>query len=143
MSDDSTVQVERPITITLVNPETGELGAVVSGLPSDIAPMVTGPFIEGAFDGTTHRVDIDTRQLVELPPRAPLLHELRQARNEMLDTWRWTVMPDSPLTESNIAQWLTWLRALHVALKDVGEDQTAGFAWPHRPDLIYASGNEE
>lgn len=127
-------------TVTLVNLETGEFGPVISGAEADIAPMLTAPYIDGAFDAAALRLDIETGDIVPAAPRAPLLHELRQERNEMLDAWRWTVMPDSPLSPANQAEWLDWLRAMQAALRDVSAEQTAGFAWPPRPALVYADG---
>ncbi|MCX7284411.1 MAG: phage tail assembly chaperone [Novosphingobium sp.] len=130
-------------TVTLVNLETGAFGPVISGAEADIAPMLSAPYIDGAFDAMTQRLDIETGEIVAAAPRAPLLHELRQQRNEMLDAWRWTVMPDSPLSESSKAAWLAWLRALQAVLQDVTPEQTAGFAFPDQPALIYAEGGAE
>lgn len=126
--------------VTLVNPETGTFGPVISGTEEDILPLLSSPFVDGAFDAATQRLDPASGQVIARAPRAPMLHELRQERNELLDAWRWTVMPDSPLAPANQAAWLDWLRAVQASLRDVGPDQTAGFTFPARPPLVYAEG---
>lgn len=126
--------------VTLVNVETGTFGPVISGTEEDILPLLSSPFVDGVFDATTQQMDPASGQIIAREPRAPMIHELRQARNELLDAWRWTVMPDSPLSKANQADWLDWLREMQACLRDVGPDQTAGFIFPARPQLVYADG---
>lgn len=124
-------------TITLFDQSTGALGAVVCGSEEDIAASLALPYVEGSWDRLAFKVDLETLDLVPIPPRAPMLYELRQRRNELLDTWRWTIMPDSPLTPQNQAQWLVWLKSLQSCLRDVTEQDTASFTFPAKPDLHY------
>jgi len=40
------------------------------------------------------------------------MNELRNVRNKMLSDSDWTVMPDSPLSDSKQAEWKTYRQAL-------------------------------
>lgn len=124
-------------TITLFDASTGDLGAVVCGSEEDIAEALASDYIEGSWDRLKWRLDLETLDLIEAPARPPMLYELRQRRNALLDTWRWTIMPDSPLTPQNQAQWLVWLKSLQSCLRDVTEQDTASFTFPAKPDLHY------
>lgn len=120
-------------TITIYDAKTGQLGPVISGHPDDL-PEVTA-FVEGAHDAAAARYDTETNKIVEAPPLPPHINELRQRRNEMLDSYRWTIMPDSPLTEGCKDQWLQWMTSLHGLLVDVTD--TSAVVWPPMPQLEY------
>lgn len=59
---------------------------------------------------------------------------LKAERNIVLDGFRWTIMPDSPLTAENQAEWVAWMRALHRMTVDF---QPSDWSWPARPDLEF------
>lgn len=120
-------------TVTIYDPLTGRLGPVLSGHPDDIP--VVGQYVEGSYSADEYVFDLDARKLVRRGPQPPNLNELRQQRNELLDAYRWTVMPDSPLTEECKAEWLTWLGQLHTLLIDVVD--TASVVFPPKPSLEY------
>lgn len=120
-------------TVTIYDPLTGQLGPVLSGHPDDIP--VVGQSVEGAYSADEYAFDLDARKLVKRGPRPPNLNELRQQRNELLDAYRWTVMPDSPLTEESKTEWLAWLGQLHTLLIDVVD--AASVVFPPKPALEY------
>jgi Phage tail assembly chaperone protein len=126
-------------TITLYNGQTGILGPIITGSEEEIANMLAFEHIEGAFDSTKFRINLQTKQLEEITePRKPLLHELRNKRDDILNTYRWTVMPDSPLSEQNQQEWMTYLKALQSLLKDVTPETTNSVVWPEKPQYQYA-----
>lgn len=126
-------------TITLYNALTGELGPIITGTDEDIQEALQFTHIEGAFDNTKYKVNVLTNTLEEITePRKPLLFELRNKRNEMLDNLRWTIMPDSPLSESNKQEWLLYLKSLQSLLVDVTSETTDQVIWPEQPAFIYA-----
>ena len=45
------------------------------------------------------------------------MNELRNVRNKMLSDSDWTVMPDSPLSDSKQAEWKTYRQALRDMTK--------------------------
>ena len=126
-------------TITIFNPETGELGPVLSSdgpigrYDANKNPL----FIEGEYDITTKKLDLITRKVVDKLPSKPLLHELQNKRNNLLDTYRWTIMPDSPLSESNKSEWLLWLQNLQSILVGITEENTDTVIWPEKPNYEY------
>lgn len=122
-------------TITLFDPVTGELGAVLSGHSDDLPQNVSA--IDGSYDGLTQRVDVATRRVVDKAPPPPQMFELRQRRNELLDAYRWTIMPDSPLSAACQAQWAAWLQSLHSLLLDVTDPATV--VWPEMPGYEYST----
>lgn len=126
-------------TITLYNALTGELGPIITGTDEDIQEALQFTHIEGAFDNTKYKVNVLTNTLEEITEaRKPLLFELRNKRNEMLDNLRWTIMPDSPLSESNKQEWLLYLKSLQSLLVDVTPETTDQVIWPEQPAFIYA-----
>jgi hypothetical protein len=125
-------------TITIFDQTTGKFGPTFSGSEEDIADMLLLPHIDGAYDSTKYKVNLATMQVEEIAEAPkPLLHELRNARNEMLDNFRWTVMPDSPLTEGNKAEWLQWLKDLQGILVGITSETTDTVVWPTKPSYVY------
>lgn len=125
-------------TITLFDQNTGKFGPIFSGSEEDIADMLLLPHIDGAYDSTKYKLNLSNMQVEEITEaRKPLLHELRNIRNEMLDNYRWTIMPDSPLTEANKAEWLQWLQALQNVLVGVTPETTDTVVWPTKPNYQY------
>lgn len=122
-------------TITLFDPVTGELGPVLSGHPDDLPQNVSA--IEGSYDAQLQRVNVETRQIEAKPPPPPQMFELRQRRNELLDAYRWTIMPDSPLSVACQAQWAAWLQSLHSLLLNVTDPATV--VWPEMPEYEYST----
>ena len=122
-------------TITLYDPNTGEFGPIISGHPDDMPAYAN--FIEGAHDSQTKKLNLQTREVEDKAPPPLQLFELRQRRNELLDTYRWTIMPDSPLSSSCQAQWAAWLQSLHSLLMDVTDPATV--VWPEMPGYDYAT----
>lgn len=120
--------------ITMYNPNSGLLGPVIGGEPEDIADWLTKPHIVGAIDIKTKMLDLATMQLIQRPVVGPTISELRERRNRLLDSHRWTIAPDSPLTPKCQAEWLVWLKKMHKVLVD----QTDETLWPERPDYIYS-----
>jgi hypothetical protein len=123
-------------TITLYDPVSGEFGPIVTASDEDIEQYLTQPHREGQFSSTSHMVDVTTGEIVPrttAPP--PLLHEVRNERNHLLDNYRWTVAPDSPLTVECQAQWLSYLNCLHRLLVDY--PLGVGLVWPAKPSLEY------
>lgn len=126
-------------TITLYNALTGELGPVMTGTEEDLQEALQFTHIEGAFDSTKYKVNIQTNALEEITTsRKPLLFELRNKRNEMLDNLRWTIMPDSPLSETNKQEWLLYLKSLQSLLLGVTPETTDQVVWPTQPAFVYA-----
>ncbi len=125
-------------TITLFDQNTGKFGPILSGSEEDIADMLLLPHIEGSYDSTKYKLNLSNMQVEEITEaRKPLLHELRNIRNEMLDNFRWTVMPDSPLTEENKAEWLLWLKSLQSILVGITPETTDTVVWPTKPGYVY------
>lgn len=125
-------------TITLFDQATGKFGPIITGAEEDIADMLLLPHIDGAYDSTKYKLNLSNMQVEEITETAkPLLHELRNARNEMLDNFRWTVMPDSPLTEANKAEWLQWLKDLQGILVGITPETTDTVVWPTKPNYVY------
>ena len=63
---------------------------------------------------------------------------LKVERSRMLNEWRWTVAPDSPLSEACKAAFLAYLGTLHRMTIDSTPDV---WAWPETPALDYAEGS--
>lgn len=124
-------------TITIYDAKTGELGPVISGHPDDLPEALAS--IEGAHDAATKRYNVKTNKLEDREPPAPHINELRQKRNNLLDSYRWTVMPDSPLTDACQQAWMGWLKELHALLVDVTD--TNAVVWPDQPELEYKTEN--
>jgi hypothetical protein len=120
------------ITITMYDAETGIFGPIMSGSEEDM--VIRGNYLEGAYDGKVCRLDLSTMEVVPYTP-PPTYNELKQKRNELLDSYRWTIMPDSPLSESCQAQWMAWLESLHSLL--VGVTDFSSVTWPDMPPLEY------
>lgn len=126
-------------TITLFDQSTGKLGPVYSGSEEDIADILLLAHVEGSYDSTKYKVNLTTREVEEITePRKSLMHELRNQRDETLENYRWTIMPDSPLSESNKAQWLIWLKSLQSLLINVTPETTDSVVWPTKPTYEYA-----
>lgn len=123
-------------TITLYNALTGDLGFIMTGTEEDLHEALQLSHIEGAFDNTRFKINIVTKELEEITtPRKPLIHELRNKRNDLLNDYRWTIMPDSPL--SNQQEWLVYLQSLHSLLQSITPETTDQVIWPVRPQYIY------
>lgn len=126
-------------TITLYNALTGELGPIMTGTEEDLQEALQFTHVEGAFDNTKYKINIQTNTLEEITAsRKPLLFELRNKRNEMLDNLRWTIMPDSPLSETNKEEWLLYLKSLQNLLLGVTPETTDQVVWPTQPAFVYA-----
>lgn len=52
----------------------------------------------------------------------------RARRNQLLDKWRWTIMPDSPMSQECRDIFMAELRRLHRMTVDV--DNPVDFVWP-------------
>ena len=125
-------------TITLYNALTGELGPIMTGAEEDLGTALQLTYIDGAFDNTKFKVNVATKELEEiLAPRKPLIHELRNKRNDLLNDYRWTIMPDSPLTDNNKAEWLEYLKALQALLVNTTPETTDQVTWPTKPGYDY------
>ena len=103
-------------------------------VPAD-HPDAAGPLPEG-WDDTFW--DWQGGQWVHMPDvrREALLAHLRAERNRLLDLHRWTVTPDSPLSDENRAQWSDYLRALHRITVDFPDGENV--SWPEPPPLAYS-----
>lgn len=126
-------------TITLCNTVDFSLGAVITGTIEELSIYDSMPHIEGAFDNLIYRYDPVTNSAVirdEPLVRKPMLHELRNKRDELLENFRWTIMPDSPLSETNKAEWLAWLKCLQNLLRDFTPE--TNIEWPVKPGYEYA-----
>jgi hypothetical protein len=62
--------------------------------------------------------------------------ELKALRDRTLDRWRWTVLPDSPLTPECQQAFLDYLRAWHRMTVDA--ESPAEFKEPDLPAMEYA-----
>jgi hypothetical protein len=126
-------------TITIFNPETGELGPILTsdGFIGRYDENKNPLFIEGAYDISTKKLDLVTMEIVDKAPRKPLLHELQDKRNNLLDTYRWTIMPDSPLSETSKTEWLLWLQTLQSLLIGITDQTTDTVVWPEKPNYEY------
>lgn len=125
-------------TITLYNPVDQTLGAVITGTVEELEVYSSLPHIEGAFDNKLYKYDRHSNSAIprDTPLVAkPMLHELRNKRDEMLENFRWTIMPDSPLSESNKAEWLLWLKSLQNLLRNATEETEV--VWPTKPPYEY------
>lgn len=124
-------------SITLYDRKTGILAWVIND--SDRTKYEHMPFVEGAYDGSRFMVDVETGDIIDRPPPKPLYGELRQRRDQLLEENRWTIMPDSPLSIENQADWLLWLKAIQAILKDITDETTDTVVWPDQPEFIYAT----
>ena len=124
-------------TYTLYDKDTGEFGPIISGTEEDLFIYRAAHKIPGAHKGRTHKIDLVTRSIVSKDPRKPLLKELKDKRNALLDGYRWTVAPDSPLKASSKNDWLLWLKSLNGLLKNVTDETTDTVVWPEMPALDY------
>jgi hypothetical protein len=113
----------------------GQFGPMISGPAEELAEHLARPHLEGHFDAATQYYDIEAGEVKPKAPTRPILSELRNRRDHLLDAHRWTIMPDSPLTESCKSLWLTYLRSLHVLL--IGYDETFDIVWPETPGYEY------
>ena len=126
-------------TITLYSTVDNSFGAILTGTEEELDTYLSIPHIDGAYDNKIYKYDprsnaaeLRDAYLVE----KPLLHELRNQRDELLEGCRWTIMPDSPL--SNKEEWLVYLQTLQALLKDVTAETTDQVVWPEKPQYIYA-----
>jgi hypothetical protein len=62
--------------------------------------------------------------------------ELKAWRDRMLDRWRWTVAPDSPLSAECQTAWLAYLRGLHRMTVDA--KAPTEFKERDQPVMFYA-----
>ena len=60
---------------------------------------------------------------------------LKGQRNQELDRLRWTIMPDSPLTESCKTLWLAYLNSLHRMTVDFTDP--VDWVWGEQPPFVY------
>ena len=122
-------------TITFYNPQTGKLGPVITDDENIILQKISDfPFyLEGHHDIDNYLYDSQTNSLVD-KPIVLSENDLRTMRNSLLDSYRWTVMPDSPLTEGNKEDWLSYLRELQGMFKDGFPEN---IIWPDKPLFIY------
>lgn len=63
--------------------------------------------------------------------------EVKSRRSTLLDRNRWTIMPDSPLTQQNQAQWMIYLKNLHRLTLDNVDPKNV--TWPEPPSLEYSN----
>ena len=135
------------IKLTVYHPETGKIGGLVEVQnPDDAAFWMDQGFVlaPGHHDAATHFINPETgkpnkHKSDATRPQVPIERrwaEVRNRRTQLLDAWRWTVMPDSPLAADNQAEWLAWLKALHAVTK--GVEDPGGVVWPDQPALRYA-----
>lgn len=135
--------------ISLYDPETGTIKAHVSVTDLDNVDVYLRAgwgVAQGHHDPETHFINPETgrpntHKSDATRPQVPLERqwaEVRNRRNDLLDAWRWTVMPDSPLTAEEQAEWLAWLKALQAVTK--GVEAPRDVAWPEQPALRYAEG---
>lgn len=126
-------------TITLYDPVSGLLGPVITADDDAICQYTFDPdctWLEGAHDIKALMLDVATGGLVARTAPPPQLHEIQARRNQLLDSYRWTVMPDSPLTTQNQADWLQWLKSLQSLL--VKYPNGENLIWPEKPEYHYA-----
>lgn len=125
-------------TITLYHPVTGKLGPVITADDDAICQYTSDPdctWLDGAHDIKALRLDITTDTLVARLASPLQLHDIQARRNQLLDSYRWTVMPDSPLTQQNQAQWLQWLKSLQSILVNFPNGEN--LIWPEKPEYQY------
>jgi hypothetical protein len=126
-------------TITLYSTVDNSFGAIITGTEEELEIYLSFPHIEGAYDNKIYKYDhINNIAVLRESPliEKPLLHELRNQRDELLEGYRWTIMPDSPLANND--EWLVYLQALQALLKDVTAETTDQVVWPEKPQYIYA-----
>lgn len=66
--------------------------------------------------------------------------EMKARRDRMLDKWRWTILPDSPLTKNCQAEFKRYLFSWHRMTIDAAV--ISGFNEPDVPELEYAPVSE-
>lgn len=82
--------------------------------------------------------DTEQAALAELAPwDSPAGVEQKMHRDRTLDRWRWTVLPDSPLTGDNQTAWLAYLAVWHRMTVDAATP--ADFIEPEQPAMQYAT----
>jgi hypothetical protein len=126
-------------TITLYSTIDNSFGAILTGTEEELGTYLSIPHIDGAYDNKIYKYDPrnNTAILREVSlVDKPLLHELRNKRDELLEGYRWTIMPDSPLANND--EWLVYLQALQALLKGVTAETTDQVVWPEKPQYIYA-----
>lgn len=125
-------------TITLYDGFTGFFTGVITGEEDELKPYLGMPHLNGLFNKDNEFLNIFTKEVEPLERRPlppPLMHELRNKRDELLNDFRWTVMPDSPLTVENQVEWLAYLKSLQRLLKDVTNPSEV--VWPDKPGYIF------
>lgn len=122
-------------TVTFYNPENGKLGPIITDTEEVINEKTQQyPFyIEGHHDIDSFLYDIKTNTLIDKPFTLSD-NDLKHMRNSLLDSYRWTVMPDSPLTDDNKEEWLLYLKNLQSIFKDGIPELVE---WPVKPDFVY------
>mgnify|MGYP005989480327 CR=1 FL=1 len=84
--------------------------------------------IGGTYDGSIFSKKVITDDRTDAEKES----DVREERNALLSQSDWTVMPDSPLSDSDKASWQTYRQAL----RDVPDQ--AGFpdniTWPTKPE---------
>ncbi len=122
-------------TITFYNPQNGKLGPIISDDEDVIEQKIQEfPFyLEGYHDIDNFLYDTKTNTLIE-KPEVLSENDLKMIRNSLLDSYRWTVMPDSPLTSNNKTEWLLYLKELQGIFKDGVPENVI---WPNQPLFIY------
>lgn len=94
----------------------------------------------GADDRERAQIDEwEKRQALD-PWDTPEGLELKAQRNRMLDAWRWTIMPDSPLTEDCQTAFKHFLYGWQRMTIDAAV--ISAFNAPPVPDLEYAPDDE-
>lgn len=71
----------------------------------------------------------------------PLGEQARAERNRLLDTWRWTLLPDSPLSDPCKLQFRRYLAKLHRITVD--HQWPSQVIWPALPALEYAPADQQ
>lgn len=101
------------------------------GKPTALVSVLQMEDLEAYVDrGYTYELG---HQTLPVSIHAQLL-AIRNRRNVLLDTQRWTIMPDSPL--ANTEEWLVYLQQLQRVT--IGLVDPAEVSWPTPPEFVYA-----
>jgi hypothetical protein len=86
-------------------------------------------------DPQTHKIDLETLQMVSLPPvQIDPYKYLRIHREAKLKSCDWTQGADSPLSEAKKAEWATYRQALRDLPNNLTLTTKEDIVWPNPPE---------
>ena len=94
-------------------------------------------YLQGAADITTQKIDVtkNPNVIINNIIVMPTMDFLRQERNGKLADTDWVVLPDSPLSDTKKAEWITYRQALRDLPTNYTNSNTIDdITFPTEPD---------